>query len=89
MAKNRCPSEINTRVIRINVGTYLLLRELSEKYDINMAEALDLAVTEQSRREQVTVPRSQLRMIPLTPSIAVNGSKTAAFASKPKGVKYE
>lgn len=96
--KQKCPAELNSRVIRINVGTYLVLREMSHKLNITMAEALDMAVTEQSRREQVTViPRTQLRMIPVTTSMAVNGSKAAALASKavtalankPKGVRYE
>jgi len=91
MAKRKYPSELNTRIVRINVGTYLLLKEMSQKLAITMAEALDLAVTEQMKRDQVTVtPRTQLRMIPaLIPSIAVNGSKAAALGTKVKGVKYE
>jgi len=93
MARNKYPSEVNTKVIRISIGTYLLLQELCRRTGDTMAETLDKALTlEQARQDKLTfVPRSpQLRMIPtITPALAVNGSKAAAFASKPKGVKYE
>jgi len=97
MAKNKSPSELNTRVIRVNVGEYLLLTELSRKLGITVAEALHLAITEQAKREQVTiVPRSQIPM-PLTTAfqvipqsaIATNGSKAVAFRIKPKGARYD
>jgi len=83
--------DLSYKVTRIHISDYLLLKELSKRLGIPMAEALHLAITEQAKREQVTViPRTQLRMMPIIiPTIAVNGSKVAAFASKLKGVRYE
>lgn len=90
MAKGKSPSEQNTRVIRVNIGDYLLLAEISQKLGITMAEALHLDITQQAARSQVTViPRTQIPMTLTTPSIAVNGSKVAAFGTKIKGVRYE
>lgn len=85
------PSELNTRTIRVTIGDWAMLNDLASKANVTVAEAFHLVITEQARREQVTiVPRAQLRMVPITtPSIAVNGSKPAAFTSKPKGVRYE
>ena len=61
--KNRCPSEQNTRVVRINVGDYLLLRELSQRAGITMAEAFHLALESQDHKP--LVEKTQLRM-PIT-----------------------
>ena len=97
MAKRKYPSELNTRHVRVNVGDYLLLTELSHKLSVTMAEALHLAITDRARQEPVAVtPRTQIPMplttaFPVIPqsAIATNGSKPAAFGIKPKGVRYE
>lgn len=102
--KHKCPAELNSRIVRINVGTYQLLRELSRIRGITIAEALDLAITDRVRQEAVTVtPRTQMPMplttayrvtapvairVRLQPTIATNGSKAAAFRIKPKGVRH-
>lgn len=89
MPRNKCPSEINTRVIRINVGDYLLLTKLSHKLSKTMAEALHLVITEQAKRQAIVVPRIQIPMptfrVRSQPTIAVNGNKAVAFVVKPKG----
>ena len=93
MARNKYPSEENTRVVRINVGTYALLRELAAKHRLTMAEALDEFVTEQAEREKILVPPAQMpmaafRVMPAPPVIAVNGAGVthSAFKIRPKGV---
>jgi len=97
MARRKYPSELNTRLVRVNIGTYLLLKGLSQKHAITMAEALDLAVTQQARREQIVTPRTQIpmplgttayRAEPKT-AIATNGSTLAAFRIQPKGVRND
>lgn len=87
--KNRCPSEQNTRTIRIGVGDYTLLNEISIRAGITMAESLHLAL---ERQEVVTrVPMSQIPMpvFRVTPQaiMAVNGAGVthSAFKIKPKG----
>jgi len=97
MAKRKYPSELNTRQIRVNVNTWLLLKEFSQKQGITIAELVDQLIAGQAIPEPITViPRTQLRMIPTIATIAVNGSKAAALAhkavtalaNKPKGVRY-
>jgi hypothetical protein len=90
MAKGRSPSELNTKVIRVHIGDWQMLLQLSRKLRVTVAEALHLAITQQAARQQVIVtPRTQIPMSFVTPSIAVNGSKVAAFGTKIKGVKLE
>lgn len=93
--KNRCPSEQNTKTIRIGIGDYILLAELSRQRGVTFAEALHLLIMEQTKRQTIVVPRSQIpipmfRVAPVT-SIAVNraSAKHSALAVKPKGGKYE
>ena len=76
MSKRKYPSELNTRHVRVNVGDYFLLTELSHKLGVTMGEALHLAITEQSRREtrvspaQISMPVFQVQP---QPSRIVNG----------------
>jgi len=97
MAK-KYPSELNTRTIRIGIGDYALLMEISRRADVTMAEALHLAL---ARQEAVTrmspaqiplpvfrvAPVASFRVAPVT-SIAVNGAgvQHSALKIKPKGV---
>lgn len=96
MAK-KYPSELNSKTIRIGIGDYLLLRELSQRAGITMAEALHLALERQEAvtrmsPAQIPIPAFRvtgvptLRVAPVT-TIAINGSKVAAFKIKPKGVR--
>jgi len=74
MAKGKSPSEVNSRVVRVNIGDYLLLTELSRKLDITVAKALHLAITDQARQSQVTVtPRTQIPMAIGTTAYRVTG----------------
>jgi len=94
MAKHKSPSVLNSRVIRVNIGDYLLLTELSRKLDITVAKALHLAITQQAKQEQIVTPRTQIpmpirtaiRAIPTTayraiPTTAVRGTPTTAIAT--------
>ena len=97
--KLKYPSELNTTTVRINLGTYVLLKELATKNGLTIAEALDLVITDRAAEEVVTVHRTQIpmpvfrvaampaiRVAPVT-TIATNGSKAAAFRITPKGVR--
>jgi len=89
MARRKYPSELNTKQVRVNLGDYALLREISLKTGVTMAEALHLVITEQAKREAIVVPRSQIPMpvfrVAPQPTIAINGNKRAVFVIKPKG----
>jgi len=87
--KLKYPSELNSTTVRINLGTYVLLKELATKNDLTIAEALELLVTDRAAKETVTVPRTQIPMAIFAarpkPALSVNGNKRVAFAIRPKG----
>jgi len=97
MTKHRSPSELNTRTIRIGIGDYALLTEISRRVGVTMAEALRLVITEQAKREAIVVPRSQISMptfrvkspvalrVTPQPILATNGHKAGILVIKPKG----
>ena len=88
MAK-KYPSELNTKTIRITIGDYALLAEISRRAGVTFAEALHLVITEKAKQEAIVVPRFQIPMptfrVRSQPTIAVNGNKAVAFVVKPKG----
>ncbi|GAI00199.1 unnamed protein product [marine sediment metagenome] len=93
------------RVTRIFLADYQLLKELSVRAGISMAECLHKLITRQpevARQVPVTQPAFEVRAQPafevtapvalrlrLKPAIATNGSKVTAFRIKPKGVRYD
>ncbi|MBA7591846.1 hypothetical protein ES708_34014 [subsurface metagenome] len=97
MAKRKYPSELTTRTVRVNIGDWHLLMELARQHDTTVAKVLHLAITDRARQNQVIVtPRTQIpmpigttayRATPIT-ALATNGSKSAAFRIKLKGVRY-
>lgn len=90
MAKRKYPSELNTRTVRVDIGTWQLLKSLAYSRDCTMNEALHIALRGELEREAKVKPsRAQMPMIPTEPSVVVNGKKSVAFRIKPKGVNYE
>jgi len=64
MARQKYPSELNNHQVRVSLGDYALLKEISQRAGITMAEALHLAIESQ---EQVTkVSPAQIRMLGVT-----------------------
>lgn len=64
--KNRCPSEQNTRTIRIGLGEYALLNDISQRAGVTIAEALPMALHKLETR--LEAPGSPLQ-IPLLPAV--------------------
>jgi len=44
MSKKKYPSELNTKTVRIGIGAWALLTEISRRASCTIAEALDLAL---------------------------------------------
>jgi len=78
-------AELESKVIRISLGQYALLKEICRRASVTMTEALDLAL---KRHEPEPKPEpAQLPMIPVSfkpKSIESNGLKAAHF--KPKSI---
>jgi len=97
MAKGRSPSELKSRTVRLNIGDWRLLRDLSLKLKVTVAEAFHKLITETAKREAIAVPHAQIPMptfsikpagtfrIRPEPTLAVNGNKVGVLVIKAKG----
>jgi len=85
--KQKCPAELNSRVIRINLGDYIALRAVATRAGVTMAEALQLALERHEAVTRVSPAQIPMRVMPGIVITAVNGSKAAAFKIKPRGGK--
>jgi len=89
MKKHKSPSELNSKTVRINIGDWLLLDELSHKLDITIAKALHRLITKQAEQELAVMPRTQIPMALNTayqviPEVAATISPELAIAVTPK-----
>ncbi|GAJ13675.1 unnamed protein product [marine sediment metagenome] len=67
MAKHKSPSVLNTRVTRIFLADYLLLKDLSNKAGISMAEALNKVLTRDwaaTKSAQIPLPVTMAEAMP-------------------------
>ena len=99
MTATRKRYDTKYKVTRVSLRTYRLLKDTSENTGLSMAEVLDKLVDSiDTRSIPVTSAGSMpafrvtsmpvFRVAPVT-TIAINGSKAAAFKIKPKGVRDE
>ena len=91
MARRKYPSELNTRIIRVNIGDWHLLIELARQHDTTVAKVLHLAITKQAERELVVTPKIQIPMALDTafqvmpqPTITVSPELTIAVTPQSK-----
>jgi len=80
MARNKSPSHLNSRVVRINLGTYQLLADLATKNDLSIAEALDALILGQTIRARPVIARSQ---IPMSPVLTYRAKQLSPMIAKP------
>jgi len=78
MAK-KYPSELNTKTVRIGIGAWALLTELSRRADVTIAEALDMALKgHEPEPEPVKVDGISPAQIPMPVTIARSTPVTTA-----------
>jgi len=85
MSKRKYPSELNTRQIRVNIATYLILKELSQKNSITMADAVDLLVAGQDHKAPVEPTQTRLPIEAIALSTPVT---TARRRSTPVSISF-
>ena len=90
----------NSKTIRISLGDYALLSDISLKANATFAEALHLLITETAKRQAIAVPKSQIPMpafrvtSPVAlwsrpqPVLATNGNKAGVLVIKAKGGSF-
>lgn len=69
--KHPSPSDLNTRLLRANIDTYLIVKGLSRQFNISMADALDKLITGLDYKEpvhpsQIPMPVTMARSTPVT-----------------------
>ncbi len=62
MAKGRSPSELKSRTVRLNIGDWQMLRDLSQRLKVTVAEAFHRLIIETAKREATVVPKAQIPM---------------------------
>lgn len=76
MTRRKYPSELNTRHVRVNLGDYVLLKEISRRAGVTMAEALHLAVEQKEHETRISPAQTRLpiqtvaRSTPITVSFS-------------------
>lgn len=68
MKKHKSPSDLNTRLLRANVDTYLIVKGLSRQFNISMADALDKLITDKAliEKAQISMPIIMAKSMPVT-----------------------
>ncbi|MBA7584498.1 hypothetical protein ES708_26453 [subsurface metagenome] len=69
--KHPSPSDLNTKLLRANIDTYLIVKGLSRQLNISMADALDKLITGLDHKEpvhpsQIPMPVTMARSMPVT-----------------------
>jgi len=60
MAKRKYPSELNTRQIRVNIGDWIWLKELSQRLGVTIAEAFHKVLERQDHKAPVAPTQTRL-----------------------------
>jgi len=98
MAKHKSPSELKSKVIRVNIGDWHWLNSLSRELGITVAQAFHKVVMRQEpepkpgpKPEPAQMPLITVAKIPVAlrvrsqPTLTTNGHKAGVFVIKPKG----
>jgi len=97
MRSYKSPAELKTRTIRVNIGDWQRLTDLSFKLKKTIAETLDWLLTRQAKLERMVATQAILPEykatehalgVRLQATRATNG-KAVAFRIKQKGVRYD
>ena len=66
MAKHKYPSELNTKLIRVSLGHWAMLLEISRRAGVTIDEALSLAL-KAAKPEPKREPKPEPAQIPMMP----------------------
>lgn len=72
--KQKCPAELNSRVIRISVGDYALLTDISRRAGVTIAEALPMALHNLETRPEAPGSPLQIPLLPVAVTLVTNES---------------
>jgi len=81
--KHKCPAELNSRVIRISLRTYKLLKELSLLAGVTMAEAVDQLLAKQAKLKPEPVAMATKPAFRVTTPVALPVKAPIAYRSGP------
>lgn len=81
MAK-KYPSELNTKTVRINLGDWALLTEISQRADVTIAEALHLVIEQKGKVIKVSSAQPAFEVAGM-PAFKVTGMPTFKVTGMP------
>lgn len=84
MTKRKYPSELNTRTVRVNLNTWLLLKEFSQKQGITMAELVDQLLAREEPKAPVSPTQTRLPIETIalsTPVVSIRRRSTPITVS--------
>jgi len=81
MSRRKYPSELNTRQIRVNVGDWLWLKELSQRLGVTIAEAFHKALESQDHKAPVEKTQTRLPIETIALSTPVTIAKSTPVTS--------
>lgn len=81
MARHKYPSELNTRHVRVSLGAYAMLKEVSLHAGITMTEALDLVIEQQGQVIKVSSAQPAFKVAGM-PAFKVTGMPVLRVAPK-------
>jgi hypothetical protein len=70
--RQKCPAELNSKTIRINIGDYTLLAEISRRAGVTFAEAFHLVIAQQGQVIKVSSAQPAFRVTGM-PEFRVTG----------------
>jgi len=84
MKKHKSPSDLNTRLLRANVDTYLIVKGLSRQLNIPMADALDkLIIGSKPKPKPTPTPIVKPIVVATMPAISIKPAGTFRIRSEP------
>ena len=82
MAKRKYPSELNTRQIRVNVGDWHWLKELSQHLGITIAQAFHKVITELDHKDKAPLEHDHKALVePLQIPLIVTSARSMPITS--------
>jgi hypothetical protein len=89
--RKKYPSQLNTGVVRINIGRLSQLKEIAKKLDVSIADALELMIAERAEQyhtrispQQIPIPTMRLQ-VKTARVIDGDTPRQIAHVIKPKG----
>lgn len=74
MARQKCPSELNTRQMRVSLGDFAFLNDISQREGVSLAGALSMTIQGLETKPGAPGSKLQIPLLPVTKLETTNGT---------------